>query len=143
MIQRIQSVWLFIASMLSGLLFIFPLFHYRAFTPTLMPVERFEGVRNYLPLLLMAAAITLLPLISIFFFGDRKRQRGFVWLCIVLCVAFIAFMVMRYANISNMSGLSWSIPGPVFPEASIIFLIMALRGIRHDEKLVKSMDRLR
>lgn len=144
MIQRIQSVWLFLASMIAGLLFLFPLFHYRAVAyPSMLPQEHWESVKNYLPLLIMAAALVLLPLVAIFFFGNRPRQRGIVWLSILFCIGFIALEAMRFANLGNMAGLSWAIPGPVLPVVSIVLDFFALRGIRKDEKLIKSLDRLR
>jgi uncharacterized membrane protein len=53
---------------------------------------------------------------------------------------------MRVSNANNSSsaptsGSYWI--GSILPVLAIIFLIMAIRAIRNDEKLVKSMDRLR
>lgn len=33
--------------------------------------------------------------------------------------------------------------GSVFPIVALVFLVLALRGIRKDEKLIRSADRLR
>lgn len=145
MIQRIQSVWLFLASMIAGALFIFPLFTYSKATVLPLPhtIQEFSGVRDYLPLLLMGAAITIVPLIAIFLFGNRQRQRGVVWLSILFCIGFIALMAARYASLGATDQVHWTVPGPVLPVLSIVCLFLALRGIRKDDKLIKSLDRLR
>ena len=62
MIQRIQSVWLFLASMFNGLLFICPLYKFNYPQGGMIPSPwQEEGVRNYMPLLILAAIITPSP----------------------------------------------------------------------------------
>lgn len=146
MIQRVQSLWLFLAAMLNGLLFLFPL--YRFNMPGLMYSPwQYEGVKNYMPLFIVAAIITLLPLVTIFFYQDRKRQKGMVWLCIIGVIAFIALAMMRIANLKNGSppvgNFEYVLPGLLVPIAAAVLEFLALRGIQKDEKLVRSMDRLR
>lgn len=143
MLQRIQSIWLFLAAMVNGLLFISKLYHYQAAAPAGTVVH--EGVRENVALFILAAVITVLPMIAIFFFGDRKRQKGMVWLSILACTGFITLAVLRVTDLSN------KVPplkvqydfGLLMPVLSIIFLILAMRGIRKDDKLIKSLDRLR
>jgi drug/metabolite transporter (DMT)-like permease len=143
-IQRIQSVWLFIAAMLNGLLFILPLYSYTAagFTD-----PRYEGVRQYIPLFIVAAIATLLPLLAIFFFMERKRQRGLVWLSMLASAGVFLLMLLRISSLKSAeppaSEFSYALPGILVTIAAIIFEILALRGIRKDEKLIKSLDRLR
>lgn len=143
MIQRKQSIWLFLAAMLNGALFIFPVFRYQ-------PAMKFEPVlefaRSYLPLFIVAAVITLLPLITIFLFGNRKRQKGMTLLNILLNLGFMALALMRVSQVKQANGADTAIIydiGMLLPVAAIVFLFMAWRGIRHDEKLIKSLDRLR
>src|SRR6478609_529306 len=100
MIQRIQSLWLFLAAMMNGLLFIMPLYRYN-FANLVYAPWQYESVRNYMPLFIMAAVATVLPLVSIFFFKDRPRQRGMVWLSIISIFTFIALMLMRVSNLRN------------------------------------------
>lgn len=142
MIQRIQSVWLFLAAMLNGLLFISKLYHYNKGAEVVH-----EGVRNSgnIFLFILAAFITVLPLIAIFFFGDRKRQKGITWLSVIFSISFIAVAVTTTTNLSNQVppvNVQYDF-GLLLPVVSIIFLFLALRGIRKDEKLIKSLDRLR
>jgi phosphoglycerol transferase MdoB-like AlkP superfamily enzyme len=145
MIQRIQSVWLFLAAMINGLLFISKLYHFQPVVAGGSIVH--EGVRDQgnLALFIIAAIITVLPLVTIFFFGDRKRQKGLVWLSLLGCVGFIGLAVLRVTDLSNQTPplkVQYDF-GLLMPVLSIIFLILALRGIRKDEKLIKSLDRLR
>lgn len=145
MIQRIQSLWLFVAAMANGLLFISKLYHFQPVVAGGSIVH--EGVRDQgnIALFIIAALITVLPLVTVFFFGDRKKQKGLVWLSILGCVGFIGLAVLRVTDLSNQ------VPplkvqydfGLLMPVLSIIFLFLALRGIRKDEKLIKSLDRLR
>jgi hypothetical protein len=145
MIQRKQSIWLLIAVLLNAGLFCFDL--YRQTTNT-NGVEMTTSLRanNTFSLMLLALIATVLPLISIFLFKNRKRQRGIVLLSIVSVIGFLALMIYYVKNLQSAttppaSGSYWV--GSVLPVISVIFMIMAIRGINKDNKLVKSLDRLR
>ena len=146
MIQRIQSLWLFLAAMMNGLLFIMPLYRYNFANLAYAPWQ-YESVRNYIPLFITAAVTTVLPLVAIFFFKDRPRQRGMVWLSIISIITFIALMLMRVSNLRNgspaIAHFEYVLPGVLVVLVSMVFLVLALQGIRKDEKLIKSLDRLR
>jgi hypothetical protein len=145
MIQRIQTLWLFLAAMCNGLLFIFPLYKFSQLTNP--NAWQFEGVRNHLPLLVCACVVTLLPLVSVFFFRDRKKQKSMVGVSIFSIFAFLGLVFMRTGNIKNATpppaNFEWVIPGVLVVFAALIFLVLAMRGIRRDEALIKSLDRLR
>lgn len=144
MIQRIQSVWLFLASFISAALFMFPLYHY---TIAGEASDKLMGAKNEYLLLLLAAIMTLLPMITIFLFKNRKRQKGMIWLSILAAAAFIAVMLMKVQNLKNAAipavNDNFALPGPILPVLSIVLLILALNGIRKDEALLRSVDRLR
>ncbi len=132
--------------MLNGLLFIFPLYRYNQ-SGLLYSPWQYEGVRNFIPLFLIAAVITLMPLVAIFFFKDRKRQRGFVWLDIIGILAFLSVMLMRVSNLKNgsvpVANFEYVLPGVLVVVGGLIMSVLALRGIQKDDKLIKSLDRLR
>lgn len=148
MIQRIQSLWLFLAAALNGLLFISPLYKYNYGTMRLAysPYQH-ESVNNYPLLLIVAVEMTLLPLVAIFFYKNRKRQKGAVWLSMISILGFLAILFMRVANLKNASppatNMTYVLPGFIPCVIALIFLFFAMAGIRKDDKLVKSMDRLR
>lgn len=146
MIQRIQSVWLLLAALCNAGLFFFDFYHADVVTNGLAAVQHLR-VNDHYPSLLMALAITIMPLVAIFLFKKRKQQRTVVILSIVFTIGFISNILMRVTNFNNSvtpapTGGSYWI-GAVLPALAIIFMIMAIRGINKDEKLVKSLDRLR
>ncbi len=152
MIQRIQSVWFFLASLINGLLFLPSIKLYKDVTPggagipgmaSAVGREEYLGATTSLPLMIIAAVITLLPLVAIFLFKNRKQQRGLAGLAIVGVLAFVAVMVMIVASYAKHPGDSYLVPGPVLPVVGLVFIFLGIRNIRKDEKLLKSLDRLR
>jgi len=145
MIQRKQSIWLFIAALLNAGVFYFDL--YRAHmnangADIIMPLR----VADHFPSLLIALLMTALPFISIFMFGNRKQQIRMSFGGILAIVAFITLLMFRVTSLDKLippptSGTYWI--GSVLPVISVVFMFMAIAGIRRDDKLVKSVDRLR
>jgi peptidoglycan/LPS O-acetylase OafA/YrhL len=91
-----------------------------------------------------------LALFCIFLFKNRKLQFRLTILNIFLSLAAIAlqyFEVQDAANKIQSAGQQISsasyLPGAFLPVLIFIFLILAARGIYKDEKLIKSLDRLR
>lgn len=146
MIQRIQSLWLLLASLSCAGLFFFDLYRADTVANGLTVTEAIRVNTDFL-FFLLALIITALPLIAIFLFKNRKTQRLLALLAMVLDLGFIAYMLMQVGNKTDsatsapVNGTYWI--GSVLPVLSFIFLILAVRGIRQDEKLIKSLDRLR
>jgi hypothetical protein len=142
MIQRIQSLWLLIASFLSAALFITPLFSY-----SVNGVETLLRANNFYPLLLIDGVMAIYPLLAIFRFKERKKQRAFAIVAIVACASFIGVMLMRisfiHSHTQDILNEHYLLPGALMPAIAIIFNVLAILSINKDEKLVRSMDRLR
>ena len=147
MIQRKQTLWLFLAALLSAGVFYFDL--YRVHT-TINGVDTIMSLRvsDHFPALLIALVMCGLPFISIFFFKHRRRQVNMTMISLFATAAFIALMLWRgvpdfISKLSSppVSSTYWI--GGVLPVISLVFLVLAIVGIRKDEKLVKSVDRLR
>ena len=90
----------------------------------------------------------LLILISfgaIALFKKRPLQSRLCLLGIVLCIALVV-LEDHQVDVIKASPLyssgSW-MPGIALPIIIIVPLILAMRGIRKDQKLVRSLDRLR
>jgi len=150
MIQRIQTLWLFIAALVSALLMLdwYTGYVYKADIPQgFGSVVRRLTVTEHFPSLIIAVVMTLLALIAIFMFKNRKQQKGLVIAGIFSCLSFISVNLMRINNFETTTSPAPNHgsyqPGSVIPIFVILFFILALRGINKDEKLVKSMDRLR
>ena len=136
MIQRIQTLYLFLAAVISaGLIFVFNLWTNK------------EGVKIfaldeylYLGLFLGSA---LLSLVSIFRFKDRKSQFVLGRLNIILNFILLGIFVYQSLSLSGEINVSEKGIGILLPIFSIVCLVLANKAIKKDEDLVKSVDRLR
>ncbi len=139
-IQRIQSLYLFLAAVLM--------------TVTLfMPVLEFQNVVNpdeilvikplgELALLIPMALTALLIFIDIFLYTDLRLQRRvlvFSILFTILDVALIVFMVFNGA-VDFTGSISW---WSYVLIAILALEMLAKRGIEHDRDLLESANRLR
>lgn len=129
MLQRIQTIWIFLALLGSIFLFI-----------TSQDVEIVAGfpVTDVLSIILV-----ILGALSIFSYNNRKRQAMLNTASIFINVLLIGLLLYWLLKLSG--GIDFPEKGiePIFPLLSIICLIMANIFIRRDERLVKSVDRLR
>ncbi len=150
MIQRIQTVWLLLAAIISALLLLdwHTGYVFMADIPQgFGSVVKRLTVTEHFPSLIIAVVMLLVPFITIFMFKDRKRQRMMAIVSILACISFIGVNLMRIENFKNETAPtptngSYDV-GSVIPAVVIVLLILAIRGINKDEKLIKSMDRLR
>jgi hypothetical protein len=155
MIQRIQTLYLLLAAALTGLLVRLPFCvshstntnyfanvvgYYSAGNPA-VPVYS----TTYLLILTSVIVVTILA--AIFMFSSRKNQIrlsiGAILLNGVLASLLINFpgkLHKELPEIANNIEFSFGISLPIL---SALCLILAIRSIRKDEKLVKSADRLR
>jgi glucan phosphoethanolaminetransferase (alkaline phosphatase superfamily) len=101
-------------------------------------------IGNQLPLLVIIILIAVISFASIFFYRKRKLQMKMVMAIIFLAVVSIGLIVFYVFFITSKHN-TILIPGfrMFFPLAILAFGILAYRGIRKDENLVKSYDRLR
>jgi len=97
--------------------------------------------------IILAAISIVLSLVTIFRFKNRKSQLNITWLNILVCVALQAWLFVRINNetgkpeMATTPGHYWI--GLFLPLVTLLLLFFARGGIRKDEKLVKSLDRLR
>ena len=133
MIQRIQSIWLLLASAAAFSVLRFPFYY----TPTPFELE-INGSAQYSTLISLAFSACL-SFITIFLYGNRMLQLKVVILNFLLSVL-IGFFIYRIA-VSHPGGnfTLYSIALFLIP----ILQIMAMVQIYKDHVLVKSTDRLR
>jgi hypothetical protein len=141
MIQRIQSVWLLLAAVCGIALTRVPLFIGTLADNLVKLVMATES------LLLFALSICLaaLALACIFLYKKRTLQFKLSVVGIIASIALIGLEVWHIENFKTANALVkgsyyW---GGLFPIAMVIFFTLASRGIYKDERLVKSLDRLR
>ena len=137
MIQRIQSIWLLLAAVFAFLTFKLPFYQGAVLQAT--DVKPAVDAQSTIWLTIVAALTGALAFIKIFFFNNRKLQIRICIFGIVLTLALIALCFVEMTKFANGS-LALSC---IIYFAILAFYIMALNGIRKDEKLIKSMDRLR
>lgn len=138
MIQRIQSVWLLLAAGLDAITFKVP------FSNGDYIKDKFQAVvdlnaNTTIWLTILSIFAGLLALVNIFLFKNRSLQLKLCYLGIFLTLALLAMYFLERENFVNGTISIWSF----FYFAILICFVFAARGIRKDQKLIKSLDRLR
>jgi ABC-type polysaccharide transport system permease subunit len=136
MIQRIQSIFLLLAFIITGALpFVFHLWKLES------------GVTVYfmssLPYSILFGLSTTLSLLSILSFAKRQHQFVLNRLNIILNLILLGLFVYRTLTVSGETTVSEKGIGMFLPIVAIFLLVLANRAIKKDEDLVKSVDRLR
>jgi len=133
MIQRIQTLWLLLASICAfasvKLPFYFGSLEVPGPTITITPYDNFM-------LLVFVIATALMGLVTIFLFSNRSLQ---IKMCIVGLVLSLANLMHYFLFMKNFKtgGLSlYSILSFLVP----VFFILAIRSIYKDQKLLKSLE---
>lgn len=163
MIQRIQTVYMFVTALLMVLMIFLPLanfigdtelFRLMAFgvesttVPAAIDAQTQGYVVSTLYMGILIALCAAVPFVNIFLFKRRWLQ---VRLCIVEIVLlvgaqiYVGYYLYRSAQsvaAMEIHSISYSIVD-VFPIVSIILSYLALRGIMRDQALLKSLDRIR
>jgi hypothetical protein len=133
MIQRIQTVWWLVSIVALGTLTMAPLFKFGD------PLTSFTAFHHCHFLFGTAIAAAVLTLVTIFLYKKRKLQIKLGYVLYVLHVLmFIAIGAHYYLD----KGTEFT-PWVALPAVSLVCQIIAIGGVKKDEALVKSMDRLR
>lgn len=135
MIQRVQTIWLLLAAASSIASIKLPFFS------GLKANNLFEKLNgsSYFLLLILSVAVALIALAAVFLFKNRKLQ---VQLSLVGLFLQLVTLVVYYQQTKTFLQGNYSLTA-VFSLVIPVFFILAWLGIRKDEKLIKSMDRLR
>jgi len=155
MIQRIQSLFLILAALSAAIMFAFPLanfygdsnFTFYVYELAFHDPEPSLQLSPYflLPLLGVIILIVLLTVVALFAFKNRKRQMTLTKISMALTLVLLAGYFLGYVGVLEKAVGN----APEYQFASFmpilifVFLFLANRGIQKDEKLIKSMDRLR
>jgi hypothetical protein len=141
MIQRLQSVWLLLAAAAA-----FCSLKFSFYSGNMIGENQSKSwvsltAQSNLLLLILSAGVGIASLIAIFLYKNRKMQLRIVLMALLVSVI---NLVLFFAQTKKF------VPGEgnydltaVFAIFIPILLFFAIRGIKRDEKLVKSLDRLR
>ncbi|MBR1785135.1 MAG: DUF4293 domain-containing protein [Bacteroidales bacterium] len=113
--------------------------------------QRMSGFRTW-PLSVLASLVIVLAVVSIFLYGNRVRQMRVVAVGFLLNVVLVFLLffwavdaygkiVLRQMSASDLQ-VTWFV-GAYAPIVSLVFLVLAHRGIKKDEAKVRAADRLR
>lgn len=155
MLQRIQSVWLFLASLCIFALFLFPYLQVLNADGTAKAIkvtgvhENLAGqvvqTEAFLGITIATVVLAMIPLFTIFMYKNRKRQLSLAYATIILIIGFSFWLVQTAKPVLGNITLrteNYGI-GVLLPSLAVLFVILAIRGIKRDERLIKSADRLR
>ncbi len=136
MLQRIQTVYLILAMVTTGVLpFVFALW-------TTNDGKEFFFMQSQVFAAIFGLC-TSLSLLAILFYKKRQHQFVIGRLNIILNLILLGLFVYRSLNLSGETTVSEKGIGMFLPIVSIVFLVLANKAIKKDEDLVKSVDRLR
>lgn len=154
MIQRIQTIYLLLATISILFIFIIPIaeitsdngniyeLKYRGIVAQEIKGE-IENTDAY-PLAALCTIVFAIAVISIFKFKNRIKQ---IRLCIfnILLLGGTGFMMWFYLNHFSkaLNGTSQFKISIILPLISIILIYLAIRQIKKDEELIRSADRIR
>ena len=143
MIQRIQTLWLLLASAcaFAGLKIAF-------YTGNIIPEgNATPGVKDWMEINgmysilcnLLTIIIAVLAFVAIFLYSNRKLQIKF---CIATMFLEITLLIYYWFAIKIFKEGAYSL-GSLLQIAVLTFLFLAIKGISKDKKIVEESDRLR
>ncbi len=151
MIQRIQTIYLFLSSVVMSFLF----FHHMAsieFSGRMEEVWLYgikesgsgEIILHNWTLMALPIVIILIYLLAIFLYQKRELQMRFVVYGIILTIALMGLGALFVIQRSNAFDGSVKMEYfSIMPLVSMILSILAWRGIRRDYLMLKAVDRIR
>ena len=155
MIQRIQTIFLLAALALMVTMLLLPfaeivgsdggIYNFNSSGVSLAGVEGGTQILNAIPLSILIVALGAILLVTIFLFRNRRLQMRFCTYAIILEFGLIGlgyyyfFLAFRDIKVSNYS---FNLP-LIIPVLSIILIYLAYRGIRKDDILIRSVDKIR
>ena len=162
MIQRRQTVYMLLAAIVSALLFFMPLASFNAGGDVMKftvfgiqnPIETISLSMTYTwPLVALTVLMTIAPLVTIFLYKKRELQVRLCRIDMLMTIVFIGLVFLYYEKdltkvIAAVEGDEYQLDvayffGMALPLLGLVFEILAIRGIKKDIELLKSIDRLR
>lgn len=147
MIQRIQTVFLFLSAVFAGVLFFVPIASFDLGNEIVnLSIFGAGNSVKALPLLILTILMLLIPFVTIFMFKKRELQLKLSSLNVFLNAVFCGLIFLFYDNSIQENLLVETITyafGTYIPLINMVLSVLAMRWIKKDIELIKSIDRLR
>lgn len=150
MIQRIQSVYLLLVAVLGCIVATCPLFELFSSEKGVFEsyvIGAFQNGENLYgtwPLMAICVLNILISLLALFMFKNRILQIRLSTFNILLYIGFYCMLAFYVYAEKESFGASFSLKIPfILPLFSIILTFLAIKGIRKDEEVIRSLDRIR
>ena len=153
MIQRIQTVYLALVALLCLLGLCLPLAQYFNGADLVASFNNFRFIEESkgavadwgtCGLGVLLVIVTFITFVAIMLFHYRMRQLRLVIFSTILLAGYMAYYAVLAWKFQMMTEAEYHLSAAaIFPILSIILNCMAIHGIRKDEALVRSLDRLR
>ncbi len=152
MIQRIQSLFLLLSAIVTGLMVFKPLLNIEAadgesgilFANAVKSAGAGEVILPCLPLLILICTITLISIITIFLYKKRLLQLRLTVYNMILMVGLIGlgyYFARQGAN--ELAGSLNLVFYTIMPVIAFILSFLAWRGVRRDYLMLKAVERIR
>jgi len=129
MLQRIQTIWTFLAVLAAVFLFV---------------TGQDVIISDSIPVINIGCVVlVLVGLLSVFSFKNRKRQILLNNISIIINALLIGVLIYWLLKLSGGMQIPEKGIEPIFPLIAMICLFISNIYIKKDERLVKSVDRLR
>ncbi len=156
-IQRWQSVYLFIATVLMAVYAFLPIAVFfvgnESYEFTTLGVECINAPEEVgyeiaivtWPLFVVEMLVAAISLITIFKFKKLRLQKTLCAICIIMALALIVSLAIMAYNITMIQGYSGMrfYMANCLPLLCVILYAMAMHGISKDQKVLRSYDRIR
>ena len=155
MIQRAQSVYLLSVSVLMIFIIVLPVAEiaikggeiviYHNYGLKSYSAENAKIIFSTFPVTILTCVIALISFINIFLYNNRNLQMRFCIYNMILLIGLVVLIYFYYTLMRKRLDIlnhTFKI-AIVFPIISAILTLLSLKGIRRDEALVRSCERLR
>ena len=158
MIQRVQSIYLLLAALAGLMTFFLSYAHFYADGAKVAEYAMF-GVFNVqsallemtgpyaFPVWVLGALSVIIPVVTIFLYKNRLLQMRIARLAYLINLGYVVYLFFAIDAINEelFDGALRILhhAGFYMPVIAIVFCFLGIRGIKQDEALVKSLDRIR
>jgi hypothetical protein len=143
MLQRIQTIYLLLVTVLSVVLYFTPLFSQQHLATTAPQAETTFLVSTNSFLSILTGVIAGMSFASVFLYKKRQTQ---IKACNLMMIIICVLIGLIFYTADTLNGANEKVHyqfGTYLPLIQLIFTFLAMRAIKKDEELVRSADRLR